>query len=268
VEREAFVEVGGRRQRYLEAGSGWPLILLHAFPLSADLWRPQLERAPHGWRLLAPDLRGFGPVGSSASTRSSMAEMAADVAAFLDALEIDRAVIGGLSMGGYVAMALYRDAPERFTAMVLANTRSGPDTPEGRAGREKMANLVMREGSRAVADQMLPKLLGETSQRARPHLQTLVRRLIESNPAEGIASALHAMKDRPDSTETLARAAVPALVIASDEDTLIPVAESEAMGRTLPRAQVVLLTAAGHLSSLEVPDDFSEALGNFLRANL
>lgn len=197
-----------------------------------------------------------------------MEQMAADIAAFLDALEIDRAAIGGLSMGGYVTMALYRAVPDRFTAMVLANTRAGADTPEGRAAREKMAVLVRREGPRAVADQMLPKLLGETSRCARPHLAPLVRRLIESNTADGIASAIHAMKDRPDSTATLERAAVPALVIAGDEDGLIPVAESEAMQRALPRAQLVVLPAAGHLSSLEVPDDFSEALENFLRANL
>ena len=267
MEREAFVDVNGRRQRYLEAGSGWPLILLHAFPLNADLWRPQLERVTRGWRFIAPDLRGFGP-GTPPPASSSMDAMAGDVVAFMDALEIDRAVIGGLSMGGYVTMALYRSAPERFIAMVLANTKAGADSDEGRAAREKMAALVDREGPSAVADQMLPKLTGITSQRARAHLQTLIRRLIETNTSAGIAAAIHAMKDRPDSIPTLERSAVPGLVITGEEDTMIPVTESEAMARALPRAQLVVLPAAGHLSSLEVPDDFSEALGNFLRANL
>jgi pimeloyl-ACP methyl ester carboxylesterase len=171
-------------------------------------------------------------------------------------------------MGGYVTMALYRAAPERFTAMVLANSKAGPDSEEGRAARDKMAALVRRDGPSAVADQMIPKLLGATSHHARPYLALLVRRLIESNTTEGIAAALHALKERPDSMPTLERSAVPALVITGEEDAIIPVAESEAMARAVPRAQLVVLPAAGHLSSLEVPDDFSEALGNFLRANL
>jgi pimeloyl-ACP methyl ester carboxylesterase len=267
MEREAYVELRGRRQRYLEAGSGWPVVLLHAFPLNADVWRPQLERVPRGWRFLAPDLRGFGK-GMLPSSSFSIADIADDVGAFLDVLEIENAVIGGLSMGGYVLMQLYRTAPERFTAMVLANTKASPDTPEGRAAREQMAALVRREGLKAVADQMLPNLLGATSHRARPQLEPLVRRLIESNTTEGIEAAIHAIKDRPDSLPTLARSAVPALVITGEEDAIIPVSESEAMQRTMPRALMTVLPSAGHLSGLEVPDDFAEALGNFLRSNL
>jgi pimeloyl-ACP methyl ester carboxylesterase len=266
VERESFVEVGGRRQRYLESGSGWPLVLLHAFPLNADLWRPQLERRLRGWRFLAPDLRGFGRPAPAAPF--TIDDMASDVVSFLDALEIEKAVIGGLSMGGYVTMAMYRAAPERFTGMVLANTRAGADSPDGRAARDKMVQLVRQQGPAAVADQMLPKLLGETSRTARPALEPLVRRLIESNSAEGIEGAIAAIRDRPDSMITLERSAVPVLVITGEEDAIIPVSESEAIARAVPRAQLVVLTAAGHLSSLEVPDDFSEALGNFLRANL
>jgi pimeloyl-ACP methyl ester carboxylesterase len=267
MEREAYVEVNGRRQRYLEAGSGWPLILLHAFPLNADLWRPQLERVPRGWRFLAPDVRGFGP-GVPASISATMAEMAADVEAFLDAMEIDKAVIGGLSMGGYVTMALYAAAPSRFTGMVLANTRAGADSAEARAARDKMLALVAREGPSAVADQMIPKLLGATSQRARPQLETLVRRLIESNTAAGVGAAIQAIRDRGDSFAALERSAVPGLVITGEEDAIIPVSESEAMARALQRSQLVVLPAAGHLSNLEVPEDFSEALETFLRANL
>jgi pimeloyl-ACP methyl ester carboxylesterase len=265
--REAHVDVAGRRLRYLHAGSGWPLILLHAFPLSADLWRPQLDRVARGWHFLAPDLRGFGR-GALPPRTMAMDEMASDIGAFMDALEIDRAVIGGLSMGGYVTMALYRLAPERFTGIVLANTKATPDTPEGRAAREQMIELVGARGPAGVADQMIPKLLGATSQTARPFLAPLVRRLIEGNSAEAIAAAIQAIKDRPDSLPTLERMAVPALVIASDEDAIIPVTEAEAMHRLMPRSQLVVLSSAGHLSNLEVPDDFSEALGNFLTANL
>jgi pimeloyl-ACP methyl ester carboxylesterase len=265
--REAYVEVSDRRQRYLDAGAGWPVILLHPFPLHADFWRPQLERITRGWRCLAPDLRGFGPAAVPPERRT-LDDLAEGVAGFMDGLEIEKAVIGGLSMGGYVAMAFYRMAPERFTGLVLANTRAGAEPPEGRPARDAMIALVQAQGPRAVADQMMSKLLGQTSQRARQHLAPLVRRLIETNTAEAIAAAIQAIRDRPDSMPTLERCAVPALVITGEEDTIIPVAESEAMARTIPRAQLVVLGAAGHLSSLEVPDDFSEALGNFLLANL
>lgn len=266
--RESHADVAGRRVRYLEAGAGWPLILLHAFPLNADMWRPQLDRVPDGWRFVAPDLRGFGPVAFAPTAPPTLEQMATDVTALMDELAIDRAGVGGLSMGGYLSMALVRVAPERVTTLVLANTRAQPDTPQGRQGRDTMIGVVRRSGLSAIADQMIPKLLGETSQRARPHLPPMLRRMIEINSPEGIAGALQAMKERPDSTPVLSRFGAPALVIAGEEDTLIPVGDSEAMHGLMPRSHLVVLPTAGHVSNLEVPDDFSEALGNFLHANI
>ena len=263
--QERSADIGSRTVRYLEAGAGWPLVLLHAFPLSADMWRPQLDAPPEGWRLLAPDLSGFGPLaGPPAGT---MAGMAGEVSAWLDALRIDRAVIGGLSMGGYVAFALYRLAPERFSGLLLANTRASADTDEGRAGRERMLEILREGGTPAVAEAMLPKLLGRTVA-GRPELRAHVRRLIEANAADAVAGALRAMRDRPDSTPMLADVHVPALLVAGEEDVLVPRAEAEEMHARLPRAQLVVLPRAGHLSNLESPADFSEVLGNFLRANL
>ena len=264
--RERSASIGTRSIRYLESGAGWPVVLLHAFPLSADMWRPQLEAPPSGWRVLAPDLRGFGPAAGDAA--ATLDDMAGDVAAWLDALRIDRAVLGGLSMGGYVTFALFRAAPERFSGMILANTRAAADTEEARAGRDRMAALAREAGPSAVADAMLPKLLGETSQRSRPELASGVRRLIEGSPAAGIAGALQAMKTRPDSTPLLASVGCPALVVTGDEDVLAPRAEGEGMSALLPRSQFVVIPRAGHLSNLENPDDFSEVLGNFLRANI
>jgi pimeloyl-ACP methyl ester carboxylesterase len=248
--------VGSRRVRYLEAGRGWPVILLHAFPLNAEMWRPQLDATPDAWRLIAPDVApgGDGP---------TIDDMAAEVLQLVEHLGIERAVIGGVSMGGYVTFAAYRQAPERFAGMLLANTRSAGDTADGREGRDRMIRLARERGASAIADEMIPKLLGETTRRARPELVAQVRRLAESAAPEAIAGALAAMRDRPDSTPMLERISCATLVIGSDEDVLIPLVEVERMQRGIPRSRLVVLRDVGHLSSLEAPDQFSQALKDF-----
>jgi pimeloyl-ACP methyl ester carboxylesterase len=268
--RETRTTTGGRARRYLDAGSGWPVVLLHAFPFSADMWRPQLERVPEGWRFIAPDLAGFGPdaVAWSGATPPTVADMAADVQRFLDALEIDEAVIGGLSMGGYVTFALFRAAPQRFTGMILADTRPQADTPEGRDGRKTMIERARSGGPAAVADAMLPKLLGPTTRARRPALPPLVRQMIERERVDGIVGALEAMLARPDSTSDLARIACPALVIVGDEDEITPPADADMMHNQIARSRLVMLPEAGHLSNLEAPDGFTLALGDFLASNL
>jgi pimeloyl-ACP methyl ester carboxylesterase len=242
-------------------------VLLHAFPLAADMWRPVLEQAPEGWRYVAPDLRGFGAARHGAPART-MDDMAAGVRALLDALEIERATIGGLSMGGYVLFALYRLAPERFERLVLADTRAQADTPEGLDSRRAMLDRVRRDGPRAIADDMLPTLLGDTSHRERPALGDAVRAIVEANSAEGIAGAIEAMMSRPDSTPALSRISHPALILVGEEDRVTPIADAEAMQRQIARSRLVVLERAGHLSALEVPDRFSAALADFLSSNL
>jgi pimeloyl-ACP methyl ester carboxylesterase len=268
--REAYVSIDGRRTRYLEAGAGWPVVLIHAFPLNAEMWRRQLEHAPDGWRFIAPDVRGFGktPAPASPPDRLTIDDLARDVAALLDQLEIESAVIGGLSMGGYITLALFRLAPARFQGIILADTRSQADTPEGREGRCRMIELVRSRGASAVADQMLPKLLGATSVRRRPELQAEVRRMIEAAPVSAIAGALEAMMDRPDSTPELERIPCPVLVMAGEEDTLTPVADAESMQQRIMRSRLVVLPEAGHLANLESPEVFLRALADFLLANL
>jgi pimeloyl-ACP methyl ester carboxylesterase len=266
--REHRVDLSGRTTRYLESGAGWPLVLLHAFPLSAEMWRPQLEHAPRGWRLIAPDIRGFGASPFDTASVPTMDEYAADVVALLDHLELERAVIGGLSMGGYITFALLRLAPERFSGVLLADTRPQVDSAEARESRRALSELVRTAGPSAVADQMIPGLLGETTRRARPEVEREVRRLIVANEAEGIDGAIHAMLHRADSTGGLARITMPTLVITGEEDVLIPVRDAEALHRAIPRSQLVVLPRAGHLANIESPDDFSEALQNFLLSNL
>jgi 3-oxoadipate enol-lactonase len=268
--REEYVTIGDRQTRYLEAGSGWPVVLIHAFPLNADMWRPQLERVPSGWRLIAPDLRGFGPAATpeAGTPPPTMDDFAGDIALLLDRLHIDRATIGGLSMGGYVTFALFRKSPLRFTGMILADTKSQADTPEGQEARRKMIELVRASGPSAVADQMLPKLLGATSARTRPELVPQVRRMIESTSVSAIAGAIDAMLGRPDSTSDLARIAYPVLIVVGEEDVLTPVADAKSLDLRITRSSLVVLPEAGHLSNLESPDAFSRALADFLGSNV
>ena len=258
-----------RTLRYLEAGSGRPLIWLHAFPLSADQWLPQLSRVPPGWRFIAPDLRGFRGGRQAFEVFDlpgvTMDAYAGDVLELMTHLEIADAVVGGLSMGGYVAFALLRKAPSRVSGLVLADTRATADTPEGRAARDKMIELVGREGSAGVAREMLPKLLGETTRREQPDLSDAVRRLIEVNTSDAIAAALNALKSRPDSTPLLASIACPTLIICGEEDVLTPMADSEAMHQAISGSRLVRLAGAGHLSNLENPIGFNDAIAGLSR---
>jgi pimeloyl-ACP methyl ester carboxylesterase len=268
---ERFLETGGRRLAWLEAGAGWPVILLHAFPFKAEMWRAQLDAVPPGWRFIAPDLRGFGRAHllrlkvEDAAPPLTVDDYAGDVSALMDALKIDDAVIGGLSMGGYVAFALFRQAPGRFAGMILADTRPQADTPQARAARVQLRALLAERGPAAVADQMLPKLFSPS---AAAETVAAGRQLIESADPAAIDAAIGALMTRPDSTPDLPRMTRGTLVIVGEEDAITPVADARAMQSAIPRSTLTVIPGAGHLSNLERPEIFSRALGDFLAGHL
>jgi len=239
-----------------------PVVLIHAFPLDASLWDPQLSEAPAGFRFITPDVPGFGR--STDAPARSMDDIARSVLRVLDHERVDRAVIGGMSMGGYVTLALYRMAPERFAGMILADTRATADSDQQREARRKMLAAVRDGGPSAVADEMLPKLLGATTQRERPELAKTVRAMIEGNSADAIAGALEAMMGRPDSTPLLRAISVPTLVICGAEDVLTPPSDSEALHAGITGSRLAILNGAGHLSNIESPDMFSITVNTFL----
>ncbi|MEI6243638.1 MAG: alpha/beta fold hydrolase [Acidobacteriota bacterium] len=193
-----------------------------------------------------------------------MDDYAADVIELMEHLDFPKAAILGLSMGGYVAMAVAARAPKRVTHLILADTRMTADTEPQRAGRDALRAAVERDGAKAAADAMLPNLLGATSHREQPDLAEAVRRLIEVNRTESVVGALGAMKSRPDRTATLAAFNGPALVICGEDDALTTPAESEAMAATIPGAKLVMIPKAGHLSNLEQATAFNAALQQFL----
>ncbi|MDV6011804.1 alpha/beta hydrolase [Haloechinothrix sp. LS1_15] len=245
-----------------------PLVLLHAFPLDARMWEGLSARlSGDGIRLITPDQRGLGQAKlPDAGREPDLDDAAADVVALLDRLELDRVVLGGCSMGGYVSMAVLRAAPERVAGVVLIDTKASADTDDARDTRLSTASRALAEGHHGwLADNLLPSLVGPTTEAERPEVGTRVRELIEAQPSEGIAWALRAMAARPDSFELLRSTRVPALVVHGEEDRLTGVDEAEAMADALPQGQLAVVPRAGHLSPMEDPDAVAEAIGAAVR---
>jgi pimeloyl-ACP methyl ester carboxylesterase len=260
------VLLGRRHVSYLEAGTpeGRTLVLLHAFPLNADMWRPQLSAPPKGWRVLAPDLAGFGGSDDHEREHVALDDYAADVLAWLHRLDVGPIVLGGLSMGGYVALAIARLAPERLVGLILADTRAPADSEEARTGRDRMRETLSDRGPDGVAEAMLPKLLGVTSQKTSPELASEIRSMILSNAPAAIRRDIQRLRDRPDATPVLPGISVPALVLVGEEDVVTTVDDAAALQKGIARATLTVIHGAGHLSSLEAPAGFNTALEGFL----
>ena len=214
--------INGMQMAYHDEGRGRPLLLVHAFPLNSAMWRRQIDALAPRYRVIAPDLRGFG-ASAPGTGAGSLDQHADDLAALLDHLGLERAAVAGLSMGGYISFALWRRHRGRVAALILADTRAGADSEEGRQGREQNARLAEERGPGALAEQMLPKLLSGNAPAA---LHDELRHIIEGNDRAGIAAALRAMAARPDSTALLPSIDVPTLVIVGTEDALTPPSEA------------------------------------------
>ena len=249
---------------YEVRGQGLPLLLVHGFPLNKELWEPQLTALQDVARLIAPDLRGHG-ASEPVPGEYSMDLLADDCQALLESLEIEEpAVVCGLSMGGYIALAYYRRYPERLAGLILAATRAGPDSPEARANRDKMAARAGEKGAGAIAEDLLPKMLSPETYTGNPELVARVKQIMAGTSVPGIRGALLGMKARPDATPLLAEIDVPALVIHGEDDQLIPVEEAQAMHAAIPNSRLEVLPGAGHLLNLERPDAFNQSVRRFL----
>ncbi len=249
-----------------EAGAGVPVVLLHGFPHDRTLWAGQLAAPAAGFRYLAPDLPGFGE--SDRLPMPSVAQWADGVVALLDALAIDRAVVGGLSMGGYLTLALWRAHPDRVRALVLADTRAGADSAEGRAKRLEMQALARSEGAAAVAVRMAPGMVGRTTRRTRPAVVATLDSMMRRASGDALTDALQLLMDRPDSGATLATIAVPTLIVCGREDILTPPEESRAMHAAIAGSRLALIDEAGHASCIEAPARFNGLLSEFLGATI
>ncbi len=231
------------------------LLLIHAFPLDARMWRPQLDAFEATVTVSAPDLPGFGgtPAAGGVMTMGAAAQRCLDA---LDVVGMEAAVVCGLSIGGYVALELWRQARGRFSGLVLANTRAGADSGEAAAARRALAERLLAEGNGFLVE-MPPPLLSDG---ASEEVRRLVRDLIADQPASSIAAAALGMAERIDSTPDLATIDVPTLVVTSTGDALIPSDVSAPMADAIPGAGLAVIEGAGHLSNLEAPDRFNDHL--------
>ncbi len=240
------------------------LVLIHGFPLDGGLWQPQVALLAGHRRVLAPDLRGFGQDRRPLPRAMTMEAYADDLRELLDAQGIARAVLCGLSMGGYVAMAFAELWPERVLGLVLCNTRASADTDEGRAAREQTASDALAKGAAVIARAMVPKVLSEQSRRTQPGTSARLEAIMARQSPQTIAAASRGMALRPDRLHVLSGLGKPALIITGSNDSLMPLCTSEAMHAAMPGSRMVILDGAAHITNLEAPDAFNAAIEQFL----
>lgn len=249
---------------YREAPGPEPaLLLIHGFPFDGRMWDPQVEALRGRRRLLVPDLPGFGR-SPAPGKPASIADYASALGRFLEVRGAQKAVPCGFSMGGYVALAFAARFPERLAGLVLADTRAGADTGEGKAARTLTAERVLAEGPAFLADTLPDKLLAPKTFEGDPGLVERVRSMIRTQPRGEVAAALLAMRDRPDRTAELSHVPCPALLLCGAEDALTPPAEMRAMATAISGGRFAEIPGAAHLSNLEKPEAFNRHVAGFL----
>ena len=240
------------------------ILFIHGFPFDHRMWRHQLTGLAR-WQCIAPDLRGTrAGVVPSAPSAYTMTTYADDLVALLDRAQIRQATVCGLSMGGYIIFELFRRHPHRVRGAILCNTKATADTPEAKRGRDALASKAQREGAPAVAAELVPKVLARETQQQRGDVVREVTEMIERQPVAGIVGALHALRERPDSTPLLDRIQIPVLVVAGDDDQIAPAVGMKEMAEKIAGAEFVLIPSAGHLAPLEQPDAVNHAITRFL----
>ena len=249
---------------YLEAGAGPIVVLLHAFPLDARMWARQIESLAPSHRVIAPDFRGFGQ--SSAVDPFSIETLAEDIHALISGLADFPIVLAGLSMGGYVALAYARKYPRALRGLILMDTKAERDTPEALEGRAKMIQLAREKGSRAIGDAMQPKLLSPDTAKHKPHIVKQLRNMTDSCSPQVVEWALAAMRDRPDQTDLLSSIRVPTLVVAGEEDTVIPLEVCRGMQQKIPGAELATIQGAAHITAMEQPELVNAVMSKFLKS--
>ncbi|QWF81809.1 alpha/beta fold hydrolase [Amycolatopsis sp. CA-230715] len=263
-------QVNGIEIGYDDVGTGDALVLVHGHPFDRTMWQPQVDHfSQAGYRVIVADLRGYGR--STAPTtpvqkKTTLDVFARDVEALLDCLRLHRVVLGGLSMGGQIAMECHRLFPERIRGLVLADTSPVAETSEGRIGRNQLADRLLAEGIDGYAEEVLPKMVAPATITEQPEVAAHVLAMMRDTAPTAAAAALRGRAERPGYEDSLSRAAVPALVVVGSEDEFTPVSEARLLHQLIPGAALAVIDGAGHLPTLERPTEFSAVLGDFLES--
>lgn len=254
--------INGTTLHYNERGGGPALALIHGFPLDSRVWEAQVDALSSDFRIIAPDLRGFGQ--SRSNDGFTMESLADDLHELLEKIGALPCVLAGLSMGGYAALAYVKKYPTDLRGLILVDTRAEGDSPQGKEGRGKMIELVRSEGSAAVANQMMPKMIADADAAGRPQLVKQLRQIMESCPPGTIENALVAMRDRPDFTDDLPSIPVPTLILVGESDAITPPATAESMQKQIPGAALEIIPGAGHMTPMEQPDKMNQIIRRFM----
>lgn len=260
-----LVDVGGVRLAVHDGGTGLPVVLLHGFPLSSAIWDPVRPVLEQRCRLITPDLRGMGRSDTPGGDYG-MDTLAEDVVRLADTLGLDRFVLGGHSMGGYVTLRFAAHWPERLVGLVFVDTRAEADPSPGRVVRQEAIAEIARYGAGRYLEGFAPRLIGHTSQQLHPELISRLRAIVTGTPAHVLAGCQQGMLERPDSTSLLPSLAVPALVVVGEEDSFVPVSTARAMAAELPKGSLAVIPGSGHIPSMEQPETTARALVGFLHA--
>jgi pimeloyl-ACP methyl ester carboxylesterase len=257
-------DINGTIIAYSDRGHGLPLLLIHGFPLCRKMWRPQAEvLAKGGCRVITPDMRGFGETALPAET-VSMSDYADDIVKLMDYLRIDKAVVGGMSMGGYVLLNLLERYPDRVAAPLFIVTKAGGDDDYGKERRTALAETCLAKGVLPVAEVFHNMLFAPDTLTDKPELVEEVSGWMRATNPVSAAAALLAMRDRKDYVSLLGSIMHPALVIGADQDQAIPLENSRLIAETIPNSSFCILQGCGHMVNLEQPTEFNKAILEFL----
>lgn len=242
---------------------GPPVVLIHGFPFSQEMWTPQIGVLSPRFRVIAYDVRGHGksPPGDGQYTLEFFVD---DLIGLLDHLKIDRAILCGLSMGGYIALRAVERDPGRVRALVLCDTRSEADSNEAKLKRAATIKMVRKHGTALFAEGFVKSIFAPETFTANPDAVAMIKRIIQDSPPAGICGTLLALASRTDTTAGLPRIAVPTLILVGDQDGLTPPTAAEAMREKIPNSKMYVLPQAAHMSNLENPREFNARLLDFL----
>ena len=261
-----IIEINNISLSYNDVGVGdVPIIFLHGFPFDKSSWHSQMDNLKSTNRVIAIDIRGFGQ-SKDEKTPLSIDLFVKDLLAFMDKLKIDKAIICGLSMGGYIALNAVNKFPERFAALILSDTQCIADTPEVKENRYKTIEKIKASDANEFNENFIKSVFHSDSINTKTEIVEHLRNTVFANSKEIIIAGLTALAERNETCSILNKISIPTLIICGSDDKLTPIAQSEFMHKNIKNSELKIIDNAGHVSNLEQPETFNKHLTDFLNS--